>query len=808
MKRPIIYLLALLLVNCSTKESNFEKDLPFERKISINDGWRFHLGELSDTKDFILDDASWRVVDLPHDWAIEGPFSPEFASGTGYLPGGIAWYQKHLIIPDYEEGKRYTLMFDGAYQNAETWVNGNYLGKRPYGYSSFYYDISKFIHPDSANVITVKLDHSIVSDSRWYTGNGIYRNVWLITTNSIFVDTWGTFVSTPAVSSDSAMVLVEASIRNTESVPQEISISSSIINGADIECNRKSVKVNLPPSKDTTIQFYQHVKNPRLWFPESPEMYTSIIDIHKPDGTILDQYQTPFGIREIAFTPDKGLFCNGRSYKLKGVCMHHDYGALGSARTPEAIYPVLIKLKEAGCNAIRTSHNPEDPEYLNMLDTMGFFVIEEAFDEFKLGKKKWIKGRNVGQGLGIKAYPEYYNRNGYSDFYEEWAKQDIQDMVRRDRNHPSIIMWSIGNETDYPNDPYQDPNVKSTFDPTLPPATEIAELVSDLTAWVKEIDTTRAITQALANTPVTNAVGVPEMLDVVGYNYQEHYYQQDHETYPDRIIYGSENGDRPDAWIAVRDNEYISGQFLWTGMDYHGEAGMFKNHSAAGGIIDYCGFEKPGYFFRKSVWTDEPMVKIAVAGNRRWNQGMHWNWTEGKSLRIICYTNCEEAELFMNGISLGRKALDPEQLIINWEVEFNPGTISMNGIVDGKIVCTEELSTAGDPTDLKFNPVAVHSTKFGHDLIQLEVTMTDQNNSVVPDASSLVQFSLIGEGEIIGVCNSDYQSLEPYKADYRHLYKGRCLVIIKAEDKKDIELEVKSVELEKSYSLNFDNNKI
>ena len=801
MKRPIIFILVSLLVSCGTRENKLQKDLPFERIISINEAWRFHLGELSEASDYMFDDASWRVVDLPHDWAIEGPFSAENASGTGYLPGGIGWYQKHLLIPDYEKGKRYTLMFDGAYQNAETWVNGNYLGIRPYGYSSFYYDITEYIHPESDNIITVKLDHSIVSDSRWYTGNGIYRNVWLITTNSIFVDTWGTFVTTPEVSADSAMVQLEVSIRNAESVPREIILSSSIIDGAATESSKKSMKVKLPASGDTVIYFLQNVENPRLWFPESPEMYTSSISIHNPDGTILDQYQTPFGIREIVFTPDKGFFCNDKSYKLKGVCMHHDYGPLGSARTPEAIYPVLKKLKEAGCNAIRTSHNPEDPEYLNMLDTMGFFVIEEAFDEFKRGKKKWIKGRNVGQGLGIKAYPDYYNRNGYSDFYEEWAKRDIQDMVRRDRNHPSIIMWSIGNETDYPNDPYQDPNVKSTFDPTLPPATEIAELVSDLTAWIKEIDTTRALTQALANTPMTNAVGVPEMLDVVGYNYQEKYYQQDHDTYPERIIYGSENGDSPDAWKAVRDNEYISGQFLWTGMDYHGEAGVFKNHSFGGGIIDYCGFEKPEYFFRKSLWTDEPMAKIAASGKRRWNQGMHWNWSEGQSLRIICYTNCEEAELFINGKSLGKKALDTEWLIINWEVEYNPGTISVNGIIDGKIVCSDELSTAGKPTDLVLNPLTVHSQKFDHDLIQLEVTMVDKNNSVVHDASSLVQFNLEGEGEIIGVCNSDYQSLEPYKANYRQLYEGRCLVIIKAKDKNGIKLEVKSVELDKSYTL-------
>jgi beta-galactosidase len=808
MKRPIIILFLFLLASCSNREIQFESDLPFERKISINEDWKFHAGDLPEPGDRMFDDASWRVVNLPHDWAIEGPFSAEFASGTGYLPGGIGWYQKHLTIPGDEAGKRYTLMFDGAYQKAEVWVNGSYLGGRPYGYISFYFDITDYIHPGSDNIVTVKLDHTIVSDSRWYTGNGIYRNVWLITTNSVAVDTWGTFIATPSVSDESAGIRVEATIRNTGNVPQEIFITSAIIDRDDKEATRETMELQVPASGDTTVHFYQKVENPWLWSPESPEMYTSAISIHNSDGTMLDQFLTPFGIRDIVFTPDKGLFCNGKSYKLKGVCMHHDYGALGAARIPEAIYPVLVKLKEAGCNAIRTSHNPEDPEYLNMLDTMGFFVIEEAFDEFKRGKKKWIKGRNVGQRLGIKAYPEYYNRNGYSDFYEQWARRDIQDMVRRDRNHPSIIMWSIGNETDYPNDPYQDPNVKSTFDPTLPPATEIAELVADLTSWVREMDTTRAVTQALANTPVTNSVGVPEMLDVVGYNYQEQYYQQDHERYPSRVIYGSENGDSPDAWKAVRDNEFISGQFLWTGMDYHGEAGIFKNHSAAAGIIDYCGFERPGYYFRKSVWTDEPMIKIAVSGNRWWDQGMHWNWTEGQSRRILCYTNCEEAELFLNGISMGKKALDPDLLMISWEVEFNPGTISVNGLVDGQITCTDEVTTAGEASELDLNPVVVHSQKFGYDLIQVEVTMTDKDNSVIPDASSLVEFSLEGEGEIIGVCNSDYQSVESYQSNFRQLYQGRCLVIIKTRNKNEVELEVKSVELNKSYTLKFNNSSV
>ncbi len=800
MSSKVTWLFIFLFIACSTEKKENEKNLPFEREQVISDHWSFHRNDTLGAQNPDFDDSSWRTVNLPHDWAIESPFSADNASATGYLPGGIGWYRKNLTIPDYQKERKYSLLFDGAYQNAEVWINGHYLGKRPYGYSSFYYDISEFLNGGDNNIIAVKLDHSIVSDSRWYTGNGIYRNVWLQTTTKTHVDTWGTFITAPKVTNDSAQVTVQLSIRNQDDKPHTVEINNIIFNGEEVECAKGKMAVQLQAKTDSLFYFTHEIINPNLWSPESPRMYSSEITIHAEDGTILDKYNTPFGIRTIEFTPDSGFFCNGKSYKLKGVCMHHDYGALGTARTPEAIYPVLKKLKAVGCNAIRTSHNPEDPQYLNMLDTMGFFVMEEAFDEFKRGKKKWIKGRNVGQRLGIKAYPEYYDRHGYSDFYEEWAQRDIQDMVRRDRNHPAIIMWSVGNETDYPNDPYQDPNIQSTFDPTLPKADEIADLVRDLAGWIKEIDTTRFVTQALANTPVTNVVGVPELLDVVGYNYQEKYYKQDHEKYPDRVIYGSENDDNPNAWKAVRDNGFIAGQFLWTGIDYHGEAGMFPSHSFAGGLIDYCGFEKPAYYFRKSLWTNEPMAKLAVNQKSKWGQKMHWNWTSGEQLKVTCFTNCDEAELFLNGKSQGRKKLDEKSLTINWDVQYSPGTLAVQAFKNGEMKASDELVSAGTPAGLVLKPTIVHSQLFSDNIIQVEVDMVDHAQVLVPTANSLVEFTLKGDGEIIGVCNSDYESLEPYQANSRLLYDGRCLVIIKANRLDGLVLTAKSTELNQVYT--------
>ncbi len=803
MKYFLFFLTGMLLLSCSKPFDDLHSKLPFSRKEAINEGWYFHLADTINFAEQVYNEPEWRTLDLPHDWAIEGPFSMEYASGTGYLPGGIGWYRKKLEIPGFSKDRRYVLMFDGAYQKAEVWVNGHYLGKRPYGYISFYYDLTDYLDESGSNILTVKLDHSIVSDSRWYTGNGIYRNAWLITTNKLFVDTWSHFVSVPGFNAKEAKVRVEFNIKNTNAGKENIIITNSILDPSGEICSRDQMKLSLSSSGDSVFSLQQIVKDPALWSPETPQMYTSVIRVFDAEGQLLDQSEASFGIRDIQFTSDRGFFCNGKSYKLKGVCMHHDYGALGAARTPEAIYPVLKKLKEAGCNAIRTSHNPEDPGYLTMLDTMGFFVMEEAFDEFRRGKKKWIRGRNVGQQLGINAYPKYYNRNGYSDFYDEWAQRDIQDMVRRDRNHPCIIMWSIGNETDYPNDPYQDPNVKSTFDPTLPKADEMALLVKDLVSWIKEIDTTRPVTQALANLTISNQAGVPGLLDVVGYNYQEYKYAEDHENYKERVIYGSENDDNPDAWKAVRDNEFIAGQFLWTGMDYHGEAGIYKNHSFSGGIIDYCGFEKPEYYFRKSVWSEKPMAKLAVGGRRSWNQEMHWNWEEGERRNVTCYTNCEEAELFLNGVSLGRKEPDSTQLNIRWQTEFAPGTLVVKAFRNGTAVSFDTLQTAEKAAELIFPKTIVHSEKFNYDLIQVEARMTDADNILVPDASSLLEFGLEGTGEIIGVCNSDYSSLEPYKARQRKLYKGRCLVIIKTTNRNECFLTVSSAELNKEYRLSF-----
>ena len=779
MKTLIIPALVLLLLGCSTNSSDLERESLF------NHDWRFQLGDHSEAVDPDFDDSGWRLLDLPHDWAIEGEFSKEHSSGTGYLPGGVAWYRKTCKLPDELENKVVYIQFDGAYQNCELWVNGQFVGKRPYGYISFYYDISDYILPGVSNSFVVRLDHTNTGDSRWYTGNGIYRNVWLIVTEPTHIKPWGTAVTAHEISSESALINVQIELQNSQAKSKSISLKNSIINREGQLVAESSKEVVIQPKTETVAADKLGIAQPDLWSPESPNMY-KLISVLQQDGHVIDQKTTDFGIRSISFDPDKGFTCNGKAYKLKGVCLHHDFGPLGSARHPRSAYMVLKKLKAAGVNAVRTAHNPEDPGFITMLDTMGFFVQEEAFDEWRYGKKKWLQGRNVGREEGEKGLDIYYGTGGYSDFFEEWAEQDIKDMVRRDRNHPSIIMWSIGNEIDYSNDPYADKS-DDFWEETKPDPIELAEIANKLARWVKEVDTSRYVTAALANMPIANQVKYPEALDIVGYNYQEKYYDEDHKTYPQRVIYGSENGAVLEAWEAVLNNEFISGQFLWTGLDYHGEAGAFPRHSAGAGQLDMCGFEKPIYFERKSWWTDKPMIKAFVRDFKSYppydsyRVKMHWNLKTEERLWVGCFTNCDEAELFINGESMGRKKMSRLDMTANqWEVSYDPGEVHVIGYRNGEKVSEDMLTTAGDFNGIKLSTFESFLVPDGDDIVHVKVEGVDDQGILVPSADQQVQFEVTGGGELLAVCSSDLRSIESYRGNQRKLYQGRALVIVKS----------------------------
>ncbi len=569
--------------------------------LDFDDDWRFSKGDFATAMVPAFDDSAWKPVNLPHDWSSDGPFSADYASGTAFAPGGIGWYRKHFKRDPAETNKLVAIEFDGVYDYAEVWLNGHFLGGRPYGYSSFECMLTPLVRFGADNVLAVRVDHSRFADSRWYTGSGIYRHVRLRLMDKLRIARWGVYVTTPEITLAATTVRTETKIENSTGHEQSLTLQSELLAPDGRSVAELSTSDTLADATNTT--FIQQIRfaSPQLWFPDSPVLYT--LKSRLRSGTaVVDETTTPFGIRKLRFDADKGFFLNGVAMKLKGVCIHHDAGCLGAAVPDKVLERRLRILKEVGVNAIRSSHNPPAPELLDFCDRLGFLVMDEAFDEFTPGKNKWVTGRNNGE-------PSHF---GYAELFDQWSVRDISDMVLRDRDHPSIIMWSIGNEIDYRNDPFSHPVLGDEYHPRNPPAHELVTCARPLIAAVKQLDTTRPVTAALATVAMSDTVGLGEMLDAVGYNYQESRYPADHAKYPKRFIYGSENSSGWMQWLAVRDNDYVGGQFLWTGIDYLGEAGRWPNRGSRAGLLDLCGFKKPLALFRQSLWSAKPMVYLCA----------------------------------------------------------------------------------------------------------------------------------------------------------------------------------------------------
>jgi len=762
---------------------------PRER-LDFDDDWRFHLGDVAAASSPSYDDSDWRTLDLPHDWSIEGPFSADHASGTGYLPGGVGWYRKTFTLPESADGKHVAIQFDGVYQNAEVWINGHRLGKRPYGYISFYHELTPHLRfgPDASNVIAVRVDHSQVADSRWYNGSGIYRHVWLDVTDAVRVAQWGTYVTTPEVHDDRARVRIETDLVNGTDDPREVVIESIVLDPDGAVVGTTESTLTLAARGTRTASQELDLDGPRLWSVEQPQLYTLETHVRGDEGQALDRYETPFGIRTVRFDPQQGFFLNGEHMLIKGVCLHHDAGPLGAA-VPVAEWEHRLELmKEMGANAIRTSHNPAAPELLDLADRMGFLVMEEAFDEFEHGKKKWIQGWNVGQDQGRAGEGTYYATHGYSDFFEEWAERDLRDMVRRDRNHASIVLWSIGNEVDYPNDPYGDP-ADEFYEEGRPSFDELPGLVQMLYDVVKSVDPTRPVTMASANIPVANEHGYADILDVTGYNYQEDHYEEDHARYPERAIIGSENNDAYQAWRVVEDNPYVAGQFLWTGIDYLGEAGRFPARSNASGLVDLSTFRKPSFYFRKSLWSDEPVVHLAVVdptdGGRRPGVASHWSWDvgDGEPVSVLAYSNVDSVSLSLDGQPLGtRTRADAEEGVLRWEVGYAPGTLRAVGYRDGEAVASHSLATARAPTRLVLDTDRQSLAADGDDVAHVRAYVVDAEGRVVPSADPVIRFDVSGPGKNIGVGSGDHRSTESFQADRRRALQGRALLFVQSTE--------------------------
>jgi beta-galactosidase len=765
---------------------------------SFDFAWKFFHGDAPGAEEPGFVDTGWRSLDLPHDWSVEGPFSAKEPSGGsgGHAPTGIGWYRKRFRLTESYKNRGISVEFDGVYQNGEVWINGQYLGKRPYGYISFTHDLTGYLNAGGDNVIAVRVDNSLQPNSRWYSGSGIYRHTWLTVVNPVHVERWGTFVSTPRVSREAATVHIRTEVRNQSAGAAACTLTTALVDPEGNTIGTAAAAQEIGPGARYEFAQQMAVDKPRLWSVSTPSLY-NVHSTVRVGEQVVDEYETPFGIREALFDADRGFLLNGEHVKLNGVCLHHDGGSVGAA-VPERVWERRFEiLREMGCNAIRTSHNPPAPEFLDLCDRGGFLVMDEAFDEWKAGK---------GQVRG----------NGYSRIYDEWHERDATDFIRRDRNHPSVVLWSCGNEI---------PDQISEHG---------VEMLRELMAIFHREDPTRPVTAAcdqIAAEPKAAPAEFLDLLDIVGYNYadrwrerRELYYSIDKAAHPNWRMIGTESegmggprGDyrgllSPEAgrfgrgpgrgldteqlWRFVRTHDYVAGDFMWTGIDYLGEAFGDKSRGAVSGVIDSCGFPKDGYYFYQSQWTEKPVLHLLP----------HWNWKgrEGQFLPVICYTNCESVELFLNGKSIGVKgyafprygmqgrygqyapgaqggARTTSDLHLAWDVPWAPGTLRAVGTKGGKVAAEAEISTADDPAAIALAVDRDSIRAGGRDVVHVTVKVLDAQGRLHPDADNEVTFEIRGEGRLIGVDNGNMDDITAdFKGRMGKAFHGMCLAIVQS----------------------------
>lgn len=800
--KHLIYCLAIIaLASCTSPETGRETRL-------LDEGWKFTREDNPSSAMPGYDDSAWETVSVPHDWAIAGPFDMDIdaqvvkvsedgdkvkklrTGRTGALPFiGTGWYRYDLGELTADKGRRYRIEFDGAMSHAEVYVNGELVGKRPYGYSSFAFDITEYIGPGQENILAVRLENKGES-SRWYPGAGIYRNVRLVVLQPVHIAHWGTYVTTPEVGENTASVNIRTTVENT-GYGNGCKLVTTIIDPSGMEAAFSETP--LPDGTDiSTLEQTVSLDNIRKWDIEDPAMYTAVSRIVSGDR-ILDEYETPFGIRTFGFDPDNGFSLNGRRVPLQGVCLHHDLGPLGAAVNRRAIERQLEIMKEMGCNAIRTSHNPPAPELLDLCDRMGFLVIDESFDEWKIGK----------------------NRNGYAGLFDEWAEKDLVSMIRRDRNHPSIILWSIGNEIKEQG--YKD-------------GVKVARFLTDI---CHREDPTRPVTAGLNKYADALANGFGEVLDVVGFNYKPFAYGDVHEKHPDYCIFGSETAStvssrgkyhipaietkhpfHPDfhcssydleypAWASTPDtefkgqddNSFVAGEFVWTGFDYLGEPTPYNetvsSRSSYFGIVDLAGMKKDRFYLYQSRWSGKPVLHLLP----------HWNWEEGDTVPVHCYTSYDEVELFLNGRSLGKKDKTASGKTsgyrIVWDgVKYEPGTLQALAYdKDGNIAAETSVRTAGEPYALELQADRTEIDADGKDISFIEVSVVDKDGTLCPDAAVPLEFEVSG-GDFLALCNGDPTSLESFYSKSMHTFSGKCMAVTgKSRKAGDITLKVRSAGL-------------
>jgi beta-galactosidase len=699
---------------------------------NFNKGWKFNLGDVSGAQATGFNDGAWRSLNLPHDWSIELPFNQNVPKNQwgieGYMDGGIGWYRKTFTLPQSASGNRVWIEFDGAYMNSTVYMNGDSIGLMPHGYSTYEFDVTSHVtFGTTSNVVAVKVNHQIPS-SRWYPGSGIYRNVWLTILNPVHIASCGTFVTTPSISAASAIAQVSSEVQNQSAASHTVTVTASMTdaNGAVVASNTSSPAAIAANGLDTVVQNLT-VANPKMWSTTSPNLYT-VKTVVSDNGAAVDSFVTTTGFRTIRFDANTGFYLNGQSMKIYGFCNHHCTSALGAASFYRGKEWMVEKLIPTGCNAIRTAHNPEAPELYEICDRLGIMVMDEFTDMWDSPKNTYDYGR----------------------FFTKWAQSDIQYFVRRDRNHPCIIMWSTANEVLSNN---------------------MFTIATNLKKWVRNEDTTRAVTWARDNPATASYQTSIDVFDLHGMNYQETTYDQVHQQYPNRKIFGSENGGSESNFYEIYRHQFVAGAFFWTGFDYQGEA-TWPSVRAGAGRVSTCGFPKGNYWVHQSQWQTAPMVHI----------GNHWNWSAGSTQTVTVYSNCDTVQLLLNSTSIGSKATTNATGVyhLTWSVPYAAGTLKAVGKKAGATVAADSVKTTGAAAAIKLTADRNRINDDGEDISFVTVEVVDAGGLTVPTANSSITFSCTGAGTIAGVDNGDPTNQLSMKASVCPAYNGKCLVIVQS----------------------------
>jgi beta-galactosidase len=789
-KSGIFLILALLLASCVSEECNTPRQIT-----QLSKGWQFINEEVENGEKPKLSTDGWETVTVPHDWAISGEFDqtidvqkimvvedgekvPKLRTGrTGGLPHvGIGWYRKEIAISSSKKGKRIFVEFDGAMSNAKVFLNGNYVGEWPYGYASFGFDITDFVKFGKKNLLAVRLENK-PNSARWYPGAGLYRNVRLVVTEPVFVKQWGTYLTTPDIQEGIGTVNLKSTIVNKSESGNSVRVMTEILNSNNEVLATVSDDVIF--AGELILEQSVLVNNPELWSVKSPTLYTAKTTIWNGEKQ-LDSYNTPFGFRYSEFTNNNGFLLNGERVPLNGVCLHHDLGPLGAAVNLSSLRHRMTMLQEMGCNSIRTSHNPPTPEMLDLADEMGFLIIDEAFDEWKMAKCE----------------------NGYNKLWDEWAEKDMVAFIHRDRNHPSVIMWSVGNEI-------REQNSKD--------GAQYCQLLVDI---CKKEDPTRPTTAGFNQWDKAIKYGFADIVDVPGWNYKPQHYNFIHKKFPHWKMYASETASTVSSrgeyflpakekvhyqrvpyhsssydnefprWATSADEEFkaqdecefIAGEYVWTGFDYLGEPTPYNvewpSRSSYFGIIDLCGIPKDRFFLYQSKWTDKEVLHLLP----------HWNWKKGENVSVHCYTNYDRGELFLNGKSLGIKEKDPSKRYTTYrlvwdDVAFESGELKVVALgKDNKPLKEAFMVTAEEPANIVLVSDRDEITADGKELAFITAVVVDKNGVTCPRATNLIHFDVMGNGRMKAVGNGDPTSLESFVEPYRKAFNGKCMAIAQSTE--------------------------